>query len=72
MIRVSAINENKTEYNQWWRNFVDYYRCQKFDMSNEDDITKALMEWRATNVEESIFVDFENEQDLTMFMLRWA
>jgi hypothetical protein len=72
MIEMNVLTD-KEVWTQWWRNFHDYYMSQGVDMDDEDEITRMLKEWRAIELDqESTLFYFENEQDHTMFMLRWA
>ena len=61
------------EWTQWWVNFHNYYVSQGVDMDNSDEITRALKEWRAIELDQdSTWFYFENEQDHLLFMLRWS
>jgi hypothetical protein len=72
MIKISVYpNATTTCITGWWMKFSTYYESQQFDMGNDSDIFKALAEWRAINIVKSEYIAFQNEQDLTLFMLRW-
>jgi hypothetical protein len=72
MIEMNVLTD-KEVWTQWWRNFHNYYVAQGVDMDDSDEITRALKEWRAIELDqESTLFYFENEQDQVLFMLRWA
>jgi hypothetical protein len=72
VIVMDVLNDEGT-WHQWWQNFTDYYKSQGVDTEDEDEITRLLSEWRAVEEDQdsSIFY-FENEHDLTLFLLRWS
>ena len=75
MIRVSVYDEaqgDMLKFNQWWYNFTEHYEELDYDMNTNNDITKALLEWNALNVDQTKFIDFPEEKDATLFLLRWS
>ena len=72
MIEMNVLNSDD-EWHKWWWNFTNYYKSIGIDMDNDEEITRMLKEWRAIDAgADSTLFYFENEQDHTMFMLRWA
>jgi len=72
MIEMNVLNSND-EWHKWWWNFTNHYKSIGIDMDNDEEITRMLKEWRAIDAgPDSTLFYFENEQDHTMFMLRWA
>lgn len=79
MISVSVFKptglDDEYAWTDWWINFRKYYLKQGYDIDNEDnndDLTRALLEWNAINESDTEFFKFEDERDYTLFMLRWA
>lgn len=79
MIRLRVYTDERHEggwylMQPWWRNIIT-----TTPVANIDEIRIAVAEWGATIPDcftfwsdVSCFLEFENEADATMFLLRWS
>ena len=71
MIEMDVVDDNG-DWKPWWRNFYNYYENQGIDIGNAYEISRMLQEWNAIDADvDSTKFYFANEQDQTLFMLRW-
>lgn len=71
-MNVYKNNDENNDYHQWWYNFRDYYVDQGYDFDSNEEITRALNEWRAVDIPDTGDFWFKNEIDHMVFMLRWS
>lgn len=65
---------------QWWINFLDHLDEVQGEFYNDSTVKwdkvmeHELAKWNAVCriTENHEFIDFENERDVTMFMMRWT
>lgn len=73
MIKITVCDVTGVrQFNKWWSNFVDYHKEKGFDMGTNDDITEILGKYGIINVENSPYLGFNTEEEVTMFLLRWS
>ena len=73
MIEMDVVSDDGRGWKPWWYNFCDYYEKQGVDIGDASEITKLLKKWNAVDLDQdSTKFYFKNEQDATMFLLRWS
>jgi len=73
MIKMTVCdNTGVRQFNRWWTNFVDYHRGKGFDMVTNEGMTETLGKYGIINVENSPYIGFNTEEEVTLFLLRWA
>lgn len=61
------VRENETI----WENFLDHFN-EKSGIVPEHKLNSALAIYKAVDLPGTIYIEFEHERDLTMFLLRWS
>lgn len=78
-MHVLKINDENGQSQKWWFNFL--WELRSDTINNEYDLAAEFAKWGAeigsghSEVLDGEFYDsiqFKNERDLTMFLLRWS
>ena len=66
---IVDLNDNDHYRNLPW--FVNFVHKSGYYDTNEHDIDFYLKPYRARNIKNEPYIEFETEQDYLMFVLRW-
>lgn len=70
-VRVKIADKHSGDYVPWFTNFIN--KCGFMDHGQDrHDIDFYLKPHRARNVRNEPYIEFETEQDYTVFVLRWS
>ena len=78
-MHILKINDEQGQTQKWWFNFL--WELRSDTINNEVDLEAEFAKWGAEFVEQYNEVlgrpaldtiQFKNERDMTMFLLRWA
>lgn len=78
-MHILKINDERGQTQKWWFNFL--WELRSDTINNEVDLEAEFAKWGAEFVEQYNEVlgrtaldtiQFKNERDMTMFLLRWA
>lgn len=74
MIKVNVFpnSDESKDWQPWWVNFRNHYLRLGYDMDDDKDIGRALLDWGAIDIPESPEFYFETENAQAFFMLRFA
>lgn len=75
-MHILKINDEKGQSQPWWFNFLYNLRSDTINNVNEVDLAAEFAKWGA-KLEDSdqAYCDkiiFQNEEDLTWFLLKWS